>query len=87
LLDDDPGCGHVNKVFKCPYHAWSYDLDGKLLATPNVHEDERFDRDDYPLQPVAVDEHGGFLFVSLAERMGVSGIKSFGDSTGRLENV
>ena len=44
LLDDEPGCGHVSKVFKCPYHAWSYDLDGRLVGTPNVDEDEGFDR-------------------------------------------
>ena len=34
LLDDEPACGHVSKVFKCPYHAWSYDLDGRLRRDP-----------------------------------------------------
>ncbi len=48
LLDDEPGCGHVSKVFKCPYHAWSYDLDGRLVGTPNVDEDEGFERSAYP---------------------------------------
>ena len=67
LLDDEPGCGSLGKALKCPYHAWSYDLDGRLLATPNVHEDELFERGDYRLQQVAVGEHGGFLFVNLAE--------------------
>src|SRR6185503_12371020 len=67
LLDDEPACGTLGKALKCPYHAWSYDLDGQLLATPNVHEDELFEREDYPLHSIAVDEHGGFLFVSLAE--------------------
>ena len=65
LLDGEPGCGHLGKVLKCPYHAWSYDLDGRLVATPNVHEDEDFERADYPLHPVAVDEYAGFVFVSL----------------------
>ena len=67
LLDDEPACGHLGKALKCPYHAWSYDLDGRLLATPNVAEDELFERADHPLHDVAVDEHGGFLFVNLAE--------------------
>ena len=67
LLDDEPGCGHLGKALKCPYHAWSYDYDGRLLATPNVHEDELFERSDYPLNPIAVDAYGGFLFVNLAE--------------------
>ncbi len=67
LLDDEPACGNLGKALKCPYHAWSYDLDGRLLATPNVHEDEQFERADYRLSQVGVGEHGGFLFVSLAE--------------------
>ncbi|HXG25978.1 MAG TPA: aromatic ring-hydroxylating dioxygenase subunit alpha [Candidatus Binatia bacterium] len=67
LLDDEPACGHVGKAIKCPYHAWAFDLDGRLLATPNVHEDELFSREDYRLHPVAVDEHAGFLFVNLAD--------------------
>ncbi len=65
LLDPEPACGHLGKVLKCPYHAWSYDLDGRLIGTPNVHEDERFERGDYPLHAVAVDEYAGFVFVSL----------------------
>jgi Rieske 2Fe-2S family protein len=67
LLDDEPACGHLGKALKCPYHAWSYDLDGRLLATPNVHEDEQFERDDYPLHRIATGEHAGFLFVSFAD--------------------
>jgi Rieske 2Fe-2S family protein len=66
LLDEEPGCGQLGKAFKCPYHAWSYDLDGELVATPNVHEDEAFVRTDYRLTPIAVAEHAGFLFVNLA---------------------
>jgi Rieske 2Fe-2S family protein len=66
LVDTEPDCGHVNKVFKCPYHAWSYDLEGRLVGTPNVHEDERFERADHPLAAVAADEYAGFLFVNLA---------------------
>jgi Rieske 2Fe-2S family protein len=67
LLDDEPACGQLGKALKCPYHAWSYDYDGRLLATPNVHEDELFDRSDHPLHAIAVDEYAGFLFVSLAD--------------------
>jgi phenylpropionate dioxygenase-like ring-hydroxylating dioxygenase large terminal subunit len=67
LLDDEPACGHLGKAFKCPYHAWSYDLEGRLIGTPNVHEDEQFERSDYPLHSIGVGEHAGFVFVSLAE--------------------
>ena len=67
LLDDEPGRGHVGKVFKCPYHAWSYDLDGRLVGTPNVDEDEGFDRAAYPLHEIGAEAYAGFLFVNLAE--------------------
>ncbi|MCI0344428.1 MAG: aromatic ring-hydroxylating dioxygenase subunit alpha [Chloroflexi bacterium] len=67
LLDDAPACGHLGKAVKCPYHSWSYDLEGRLVGTPNVHEDEQFERSDYPLHAIAVGEHAGFVFVSLAE--------------------
>jgi Rieske 2Fe-2S family protein len=50
----------------CPYHAWTYGLDGQLLATPRQMESADFDPRDYPLFAVAVDTWGGFLFVNLA---------------------
>jgi Rieske 2Fe-2S family protein len=67
ILDEEPGCGQLGRAIKCPYHAWSYDLDGQLLATPNVHEDEAFVRAEYELHATAVDEYAGFLFVNLGE--------------------
>jgi glycine betaine catabolism A len=69
LLDEtEPGlCGHVGKAFKCPYHAWAFDLDGRLIGTPNVSEDEGFDRSAYPLHGVAVEAYAGFLFVNLSD--------------------
>jgi Rieske 2Fe-2S family protein len=67
LLDETGlgACGHVSKAFKCPYHAWAFDLDGQLIGTPNVDEDEAFDRADYPLHAIAVEAYAGFLFVHL----------------------
>ena len=67
FLDDDDR-GNRRKAFTCPYHAWTYDLDGHLIGTPNVQENELFDRSSYPLHPIAVDEYAGFVFVNLADR-------------------
>ena len=66
FLDDD-ACGNAQKAFRCPYHAWTFDLDGNLIGTPNVKEDETFDRSKYPLFDFAVAEYAGFVFVNLSK--------------------
>ncbi|HLB39082.1 MAG TPA: SRPBCC family protein, partial [Actinomycetota bacterium] len=68
FLDDEPAFGNVRKAFVCPYHAWAYDLNGRLIGTPNVKEGELFDRGDYPLHGFPVETYGGFIFVNLAKR-------------------
>ena len=40
---------NINKVLRCPYHSWSYDLKGNLIATPHIgglnkHQSKDFDR-------------------------------------------
>ncbi len=56
--------GRMKGAVKCPYHAWSYSFDGRLIGTPNVGKDE-LDRDALGLWPVEVDVWEGFLFVHL----------------------
>ena len=51
----------------CPYHAWSYSLKGNLQRTSSKRLPEGFDPADYPLYPVSVREHGGFIFIALTE--------------------
>ncbi len=48
---------HLRKVIKCPYHSWSYDFTGKLVATPhiggvNIHDHNDFRKDDSGLKEV-----------------------------------
>jgi Rieske 2Fe-2S family protein len=50
---------------RCAYHAWTYGLDGTLLATPRVDDD--FDRGDYGLWPHHADVWNGMVFVSVAD--------------------
>ena len=50
----------------CPYHAWTYSLDGKLTSTPHQLYSADFDMKDYSLYRVAIGEWGGFVFINLA---------------------
>jgi Rieske 2Fe-2S family protein len=49
----------------CPYHAWTYDLAGRLVATPRRMETPDFDMTSFPLFEVAVESWGGFVFLNL----------------------
>lgn len=54
------------KVLTCPYHAWSYNLDGKLLAARSMDAD--FDKSANGLHRVQLELIGGLIFISLAEK-------------------
>jgi Rieske 2Fe-2S family protein len=49
----------------CPYHNWSYDLDGRLVAAPHLRGLAAADKATLSLHPVAVESWGGFIFVNL----------------------
>ncbi len=52
---------------QCPYHGWTYALDGKLLGAPHM-EGTGFKGEDYPLHRVSADVWDGHIFLNLAER-------------------
>ncbi len=58
--------GHFGGSIQCPYHAWTYGLDGSLLAARNMAQVEGFERADYPLNQATIALFEGFVFVSLA---------------------
>jgi carnitine monooxygenase subunit len=49
----------------CPYHAWTYDLDGRLRSALNTENVEGFDRSTIRLSEVRTEEMCGFIFVNL----------------------
>src|SRR5438067_196304 len=57
--------GHSSAI-QCPYHAWTYGLDGRLIGAPHMDEVRGFDRNEYSLHPVKVGVWEGFIFVNLA---------------------
>ncbi|MVZ96522.1 aromatic ring-hydroxylating dioxygenase subunit alpha [Sphingorhabdus sp. IMCC26285] len=54
--------GRVPRLM-CPYHQWTYGLDGKLLAARSMAED--FDKQDHGLNPVALENVGGLIFICM----------------------
>jgi len=66
LLDPaaDGTAGHLVR-FQCPYHAWTYELDGSLRRAPHTERLLDFDRADNGLMPVALDTWAGFVFLNL----------------------
>jgi len=56
--------GCAGTAIRCPYHGWTYGLDGSLRAAPFLPELRRY-RDRLGLHPVAVTTWGGFVFARL----------------------
>jgi Rieske 2Fe-2S family protein len=61
----EDACGHASTI-QCPYHAWTYGLDGRLIGAPHMDEVPGFDRADYSLHPVNLGLWNGFIFVNLS---------------------
>jgi glycine betaine catabolism A len=59
--------GEARRAFQCPYHAWTYDFDGKLVAAPNLTKMPDIDRVEYGLRTISVREWLGYVWVCLAE--------------------
>ena len=57
------GCGR-RETLQCPYHAWTYDLDGSLRAAPRSEREPAFDPDELALRSALVDTWGPFVFVN-----------------------
>jgi glycine betaine catabolism A len=55
----------AGRLIVCPYHQWSYDLNGALVAAPHLGAGTGFDKQEYRLYPVGVETWGGFVFVHL----------------------
>jgi len=63
--------GHVlcqvdarRETIQCPYHAWTYDLDGSLRNAPRADRERAFDQETLSLVPVSAEAWGPFVFVN-----------------------
>lgn len=60
--------GNTRNAFRCMYHAWCFDLTGKLTAVPRpAHYGKDFDRSKYNAPRVRVESFAGLVFVCLDE--------------------
>jgi carnitine monooxygenase subunit len=62
LLDGSSGCA---KKIVCPYHGWTYELDGQLTGVPNRSDYPGLDINKSGLQPIDMEIFHGFIFVRL----------------------
>ena len=81
LKDPGPISGQFSRSIVCPYHAWSYHLDGRLRGTPHL----AIDTDGVSLHTIPLAEWGGFIFICLAPNHDEPLAETLGDGTGRLQ--
>ncbi|MEM7280773.1 MAG: aromatic ring-hydroxylating dioxygenase subunit alpha [Pseudomonadota bacterium] len=55
------------KGIKCPYHAWTYSIDGDLMSAPTMEQTKGFSKEDYPLLGVRLSIWNSFMFICLNE--------------------
>ena len=84
-------CGNAGRFFRCPYHAWSFRLDGTIAAIPLPGGYERTGFEGSAaaagMRPVAaVHAYREFVFARMAER-GIGFEEFFGDSLSSLDNM
>ncbi len=82
--------GEVKRAFQCPYHAWTYDFDGKLIAAPNLTKMPDIDRVEYGLRKIHVREWLGYVWVCLADAppsFEETVLKEVTDRLGELANL
>lgn len=60
-----PATGHVGKAIRCPYHSWTYSLDGSLRTAPFIEAALAGRKHEFGLHRAGLDTWGGFIFVNI----------------------
>ncbi len=62
----DEGSGRLPGAVQCPYHAWTYGLDGRLRSAPHMDQVPGFSTNEWPLAAAACETWGGVVWVRVA---------------------
>ncbi len=81
---DAVNSGRASGTITCPYHAWSYNLDGTLRGAPFVRFDETCPKDEFSLVPVHADTWGGFVFLNLTRQTPLPLLEQLAEPVRRL---
>jgi Rieske 2Fe-2S family protein len=57
--------GALGGTIRCPYHSWTYTLDGALRTAPHLDEEDGFTKASLGLHPAGIEIWGGFFFLNL----------------------
>jgi len=73
-LVTEKNCDSIGGRIQCPYHAWTYDRNGELVAAPNMTDQDGFDKTEFGLMQVDCETWHGFVFVRFRnQNMGSEG--------------
>ena len=76
--------GSFGRSIQCPYHAWTYDLEGTLIGAPHMDEVPHFAKADYPLHRVHADTWDGHVFLNLSAGQPAPLLEQLGDLPGKF---
>jgi glycine betaine catabolism A len=62
----ETACGTFHGSIQCSYHAWTYDLNGRLIGAPHMDDVQGFDKRDFPLKRVGCEVWDGHIFINIA---------------------
>ncbi len=74
--------GVMGEFIRCPYHQWTYSLDGSLVNAPHLSGQEGFEPGDFSLRPAGIAIWGGFIFLKLTPDDGDITARTLGEEIG-----
>ncbi|WP_051246497.1 aromatic ring-hydroxylating oxygenase subunit alpha [Nocardioides halotolerans] len=86
-LDGHSGGESTKRMISCPYHAWTYDLSGRLKGAPGFREVESFSFEDHGLVELPAEVWNGWVFAHAAHPVGAAEVPPFERYVGDLARM